>query len=637
MRRAATVYRLMWCILIGCVLIFSGPGALVSLRGQEVILPPGRNPHLSGDHLNQTMKDKGNSMQTSSIQQLELPFFDDFSSGGPVPDKGLWSDRDAFVNHNFCINPVSIGVATLDALASDGSLYPNATLSPATFEADRLTSQPINLEYDLSDSLYFSFLYQPGGLGDLPEGQDSLIVDFYAPDSSIWITVWQTEGSDMQPFRQVMIPVRNEWFLRPGFRFRFRNLASLSRSNDYPDLRNNVDFWHIDYIRLDRQRFAGDTILRDVAFHEPLGSFLKVLTSVPWPHFEAAYNTVLDPIITARYRNNDSITRNVTRSLLIEEPLYGERSTPESPTAQDLPASLDTSVAFNYIYPLDFQRGDSALIRLKASIRTDAFDPRMNDTVVHDQYFRDYYSYDDGTAEAGYGLRGGGTANGLAAMRFNSYLPDLLGGVYIYFNQVYDSLNLGYYFNLLIWDDNEGVPGTLLWDGEEEYRVRYTTAYPGFVKYEFSTPVEVDGPFYAGWRQYNEYLLNVGLDLNHRPSPHVMFYNIQGTWQPSDAPGVMLIRPFLHREPTGNRNSGTCDDGLKLFPNPAQDRLQLILPQETSSSLLEMEIFDSSGRLAGRESSREPVLDVSFLPNGIYYLRLKGGNRLYRSKFLIQR
>ena len=62
---------------------------------------------------------------------------------------------------------------------------------------------------------------------------------------------------DLQPFRQVMIPITDERFLTSGFRFRFRNRASLSRNNDYPDMRSNVDYWHVDYVRLGPKQVCG--------------------------------------------------------------------------------------------------------------------------------------------------------------------------------------------------------------------------------------------------------------------------------------------------------------------------------------------------------------------------------------------
>ena len=542
-------------IRVAVVILISLAG-LQGLLAQEIITPLYRNPRaakLQSEHVR--------IRKSAEASLLELPLFDDFSNTVLVADTGSWSDAYAFVNNNFCLNPVSNGVATLDALDADGSIYAHATLSPTTFVADHLTSKAINLQYPASDSLYLSFLFQPGGLCDVPEEEDSLMVDFYATDSSQWINVWRIPGRSLHEFAHAMIPISSERFLTSGFRFRFRNRASLSRSNDYPDKRSNVDYWHVDYVRLDRNRTASDTILRDVAFNTPLGPVLKNLSSIPWSHFEVAYNTTINSFVSAHYRNNDSITRNVTRSMTILEPMYNESYNPGTPTAQDLPEYEDTIVDLGYIYPFNFQRGDSALIRFKAALRTDAFDPRVNDTVIHDQWFKDYYSYDDGTAEAGYGLRASGTANAYVAMKYHSYKTDRLGGIYIYFNQVYDSVNLkNYSFNLMVWDETDGLPGSVIHEDEQSFKPIYTSSYTGLIRYEFSDPVTVSGPFFVGWRQDKEYILNVGLDLNSRPNPQVMYFNM-GNWESSTAPGVIMFRPFLYDETTG------------IYDSPSETRL----------------------------------------------------------------
>jgi len=429
------------CVLVSLLLCFPG---VLRLQAQEAITPLHTNPRAAQEY-----KDLRSVKKSSKAVLLELPFFDDFSNSSLLPDQGRWSDAFAFVNNNFSVNPVTNGVATLDALDEVGSIYSNATISPNTFYADSLSSHPINLAYPASDSIYLSFLYQPGGLSDLPEEEDSLMVDFYASDSSDWINVWRIPGTVLHPFKHVMVPVTDSRFLNSEFRFRFRNMASLSANNEMLDKRSNVDYWHVDYVRLDRNRTAADTILRDVAFNLPITSIFKELSAVPWSHFENAFNTTLAPFISAQYRNNDSIARNVTRSLTIEEPLYGESEMIGTPTAQDIPAFEETVVDFAFPYDLDFNRGDSALVRFKAAIRTDEFDPKVNDTVIYDQPFKDYYAYDDGSAEVGYGLRGDGTENGMVAIRHYSYEADMLGGVYIYFNQVHDSLNMKEYtFNL---------------------------------------------------------------------------------------------------------------------------------------------------------------------------------------------
>ena len=601
------------------------------LKAQEVAIPLSENREAAEYYRHFSAK------KATNADTLELPFREDFSTSSVQPDPAKWTDRDVFVNNTYCINPVTNGVATLDAFDYSGSIYPGATLSPRTFVADVLSSRPINLDFPPGDSIYLSFYYQPEGYGDIPDDSDSLMLDFYETDLSRWVNVWRTGGTALHEFRQVLIPVTGEQFLKKGFRFRFRNRASLPSNPHYPDKRGNVDHWNVDYIRLDRYRSASDSILRDVAFTTSLNSVLNDFSALPWSHFETAYNTTLDPYIFARYGNNDSITRNITRSLIFEEPWYGDSFNPGAPTAQDLEAGSDTIVQFDTYYPLDFDRGDSALIRYTASLRTDEFDPKDNDTVVFDQFFGDYYAYDDGTAEAGIGIRGQGSANSSMAVKYHSFIPDQLGGVRISFNQLYDSLNLGYYFKLIVWDDNNGVPGSIIWEDEKDYTPVYSEEFPGFVSYYFTSPVPVDGPFYVGWRQYSEYLLNVGLDLNTTLSSQVRFYiDYKGQWVESDIPGVMMLRPFLYDESTSIQDPGKATREFRVYPNPSSGiiRLQLQPDQLSGNSLVE--IFDAGGRRVLTRNISAPSLDTGHLPDGLYIIRVSTGKALYYSKLMIR-
>lgn len=618
------------CFLAGFLaLLFAANGSYA----QEVITPLAGNPAAEAYY-----KSSRKISQAATADTLELPFFDDFSATFIQPDPSLWTDADAFVNNNYCVEPVSIGVATLDAIDYRGSIYYPSAIEPNSSVADHLTSGFFNLNYPASDSLYLSFLFQPGGLGDLPEEQDSLLVDFFSPTDTAWINVWGIPGTEeLLPFTTVMIPITQERFLTSGFRFRFRNRISLPRDQAFEDKRANVDHWHVDYIRLDRDRFAADTILRDVAFSTGIPSVLIDLTSLPWSHFEDAREQVFDQKVQVRYRNNDSISRNVTRSLVLEEPHYGESYEPGVPTAQDLPAHSDTLVEFDYFYPLNTSRGDEALVRIKASLRTDDIDPKVNDTVFYDQIFSDYYSYDDGSPEAGYGLRGQGTKNSSAAVKFFSYKADQLGGVDISFNQLKDSLNESYYFKLIVWSDNDGVPGPIIFEDEKDLTPDYPNQFPGFVRYYFSEPVDVDGSFYVGWRQYNQYMLNVGLDLNNLPSPHKLFYNYQGFWEESSAPGVILMRPFIYDETVGSRAPDSTPQSLLLYPNPASDQVYINLPEEGREESYRAELYDASGRLALQQQVRDGQLDVSGLPTGLYFIKLHGPNKVFHSKVLINR
>ena len=125
----------------------------------------------------------------------------------PVADSTkLWIDDHTYHNYRFGLNPRTLGVMTFDGLDANG--YPYAIGTANTNYADYLTSKPINLEeYDVSDSLYISFLYQSEGLGDVPEPSDSLILEFYSSSQNQWFHIWSDSGTVVAPFRLVHIPI----------------------------------------------------------------------------------------------------------------------------------------------------------------------------------------------------------------------------------------------------------------------------------------------------------------------------------------------------------------------------------------------------------------------------------------------
>jgi len=201
----------------------------------------------------------------------------------------------------------------LDAIDETGELYERA--SSALFTADFLTSEPINLGFAPSDNIWLSFFYQPGGLGDLPEENDSLTLQFYAPTESKWYSVWKAKGNIIQQeFKPVIIRINQLRFLKKGFKFRFVNYASLSPNMNDPSMNGNCDHWNIDYVLIDRNRNEADTLFPDVAFRYPLRSILKTYEAMPWKQFRQVYLQEMGSAIPITYRNNDTIVRNVTRN-----------------------------------------------------------------------------------------------------------------------------------------------------------------------------------------------------------------------------------------------------------------------------------------------------------------------------------
>jgi hypothetical protein len=599
------------------------------LSGQEVRFDLEGNAAAKEYYLQSSDQRKNGPADT-----LSLPFIEDFSDAYVRPDPGRWSDQFAFINNKYPVYPLTAGVATLDALNSDGSHYPQAGKNP--YVADRLTSKPIHLNYPAADSIYFSFYYQAKGLGEQPDDQDSLCLDFFDPLIAQWLRVWSVPGDALRPFKRVMLPVTDSRFLQKGFRFRFLNIASQSENNDYPDRKTNVDHWHIDYIELDRNRFLYDTVQRDVGFIDPVRSILKDYENIPWKHFANAYNTQRNAFIKVVFQNHDTIIRNVTKELQIRDVRNSFLYKPVA-TANDVAPGDSVHFLYGFDYPFDFNTGDSGLFEITTILRTDAFDYKANDTLRHLQVFDNYYAYDDGTAEAGYGIRGQGSKDGSVAVKFNSFIPDTLRAVDMYFNHILDSLNLNYYFYLDVWSDNNGKPGTLLYS-QDGMKPAYSGNLNTFTRYHLEQPVAVNGTFYIGWTNTQEYLLNIGMDLNRNSSSR-NFYNLGQGWENSSFPASLMMRPVVSRNQLVNRAYVNGSDSwmVKIYPNPASDLLN-IKPTRQEEAGLQGSITDLNGRIIRTFTLHEMItLNLEMLPPGFYFIVFEGRMSKEVHKLVIRR
>jgi hypothetical protein len=77
---------------------------------------------------------------------------------------------------------------------------------------------------------------------------------------------------------------------------------------------------------------------------------------------------------------------------------------------------------------------------------------------------------------------------------------------------------------------------------------------------------------------------------------------------------------------------------VKLFPNPAKDKVQLQVPQASGETLLT--VYDLAGRILVQQTFAEQEtcrLDVSSLNNGIYIVVCQNNNLLYEKKMVVSR
>ena len=617
--------------LIRYILFFSAP--LNTINAQEVILSLSENS-VAREYYNEY---RSLSKKNLNADTLELPFIDDFSDSDVQPNPNNWIDNYAFINNRYSSNPITAGMATLDSYNYDGSPYAQASTN--FYIADYLTSKAINLDYNTNDNLFLSFYYQATGLGDQPEKNDSLCLEFYNVDSLQWDRIWSVPGdTTMESFEIALVPITDPSYLKKGFQFRFLNYASLPEANNFEARFGNWDHWHIDYVILDKDRSVSDTIIRDVSYTKPISSMLKDYESIPWKHLQAAYIEQTSLYINTSIVNLDADDRNISKYIEIKNLLTGHTYS-STPTASDIKSDTLIDFSFEYDYLFDFNQGDTALFQIRTILQTDAFDYKPNDTLSRLQVFNKYYAYDDGSAEHGYGLDGTGTSNASVAVRFEAFTADSLRAIDMYFNQVVDSLNLNYYFYLSVWDDLNGEPGDLIYEQVGE-RPAYSNELNKFTRYELETPVLVVGDFYIGWTKTVDKFSHTGLDINKNNSPN-NFYNVGNGWLNSQVPGSLMIRPVLSISPLSTKNENlitNSDKEVLIYPNPADQYFQISIYNE-EYSYLKIEIFDLTGRLVyNTEQNANQIINTSSLEEGIYILSLRNINTQdsYSQKIIIR-
>ena len=93
---------------------------------------------------------------------------------------------------------------------------------------------------------------------------------------------------------------------------------------------------------------------------------------------------------------------------------------------------------------------------------------------------------------------------------------------------------------------------------------------------------------------------------------------------------------MLGESTNANTDQFQVADGLRIFPNPASDPVNI----EGSSEIQEIQVFNSNGKSVFRQSrifKFSTRLDVSGLTSGIYLVCLKvKGNKLITNKLVVR-
>lgn len=580
-------------------------------------------------------------------QTLDISYPDTLLTYAPVVFKARlsantkWMDNYAYWNTHMPVLPPTIGVATLDGLNQYGLPYNNSS-STNLGVADYLTSKPIDMSgLSDADSVYLSFFYQPQGLGDWPNRGDSLMVEFFNEYSQKWDRMWATRGDSaapnvIKPFTQVMIQVPrtvlpiNNYFYN-GFKFRFKNKASLAGNNDH---------WHIDYVRLNKNRNVNDTIISDIAFLYPFPSVLRDYELMPGKQYTGFSN--LKDTISLFVRNNNfdqalgnppATQYNVSAqtNYPIQSVVFSNQNVFNAePVTELLLFPRQDYVVFG-------NQGDSIALLSQASLSVANIN-QQNDTVKTFQIFSNVLAYDDGSSERAYGLDGLGLKK--FAQEFELNVADTLVGFQIHYSNIDVKVNdLIHTFN--VWKslqlNNPTFEDTALYTSLNK-RPYYIDTVNGFVTYLLDTPRAMSGKFYLGWAQTDTRNLQVGYDLNSSKGRDHMYIFTNGTWKKSTTTvnGSVMIRAILGKYNGFATNINTLaanKNEIDIYPNPSNSMVNI-----AANGIAELSLYDLSGRiLKVIQFENNTAIDVSDLTPAIYLVHIKLNNQTFVKKLVISR
>ena len=560
---------------------------------------------------------------------LDLPFVDDFSDSKIYPNANKWIDRSVYVNNSFAVNPPSLGVATFDGLNKQGYPYDDNGAN-ASKSCDTLTSQPINLEgFKGSDSVILSFYWQQKGLGDSPENNDSLLLEFLPQDSAKgWQAVWRQAGSIDSfgnfPFKIQLIhidtSIKHNYFYK-GFQFRFRSIGNRTGS---------LDHWNLDYVILDKNRTMRDSVPNDFALYQKPKGITKIYTSMPWAHFYSKFNTYLATDVEFNMYNNwendiSPLMYYEIRDSIRDKELSNSQSIGETPTFTPQQRSERKQTLNLPVLSLDGQDNEKLVLQLKIRTVPNLGDDKLpfNDSYVHNQRFYNYFAYDDGSAERGYGLLN--IRYGSVALGFTTSFEDTLKYVAFHFTGGYEALPVKQKFNLMIWKQLQ--PETILLKKITGFSPVYSDVIQGWTAYKLDTPIAVSGEFFVGWEQYRSYNLNVGLDVNYNyfnenaPNPN-LFFNAAGQWENSKVQGTPMIRPVFGDDIILNTNKIVSQTThVNIFPNPTKGVFNV------QTNLKSAVLYNDKGMVLQNIEfeSNTQTIDLSTHKAGLYFLRFNNG------------
>ncbi|MCS7019570.1 MAG: T9SS type A sorting domain-containing protein [Cytophagales bacterium] len=581
--------------------------------------------------------------------RLSLPFFDDFSTNGKPwlhkgradePDTSRWVPRGGtFVNNTLAVNPPSFNVATFDGISANGRPYDFANVF-AVGITDMLVSKRIDLDtMKPQNNIFLSFFWQSEGMGEKPDEEDYLAVEFLDRNNN-WIRRWQQNGGQATAdFRYVILPVQTPEFLHKNFRFRFVRYGRQAGA---------FDTWHVDYIYMNKNRNPNDNSLLDIAANNIRGRFLKRYSAMPMRQFVQNPQAEIADSVFLSVSNLDRRFNVFAYDALLKETISGrELGLLADTTAiirefqrNFLVGAVNRGVGKRppVVLPLNQPRMIlETIFRLNTGERDDLIPPinfRNNDTLSSITVFDNYYAYDDGSAEFAISFN---QQFGKLAYRYQLNTQATLSHIDLYFVPILTNLQ-GETYNLRVWkrldEQTGGVRDSVLL--VQNTFVTYSDSLNKFIRIPLSRRIPLQGSFFIGVEQLSSKPLTLGFDRN-TDSGSEIWVNVANKWERNtQIKGSIMLRPVFAEELV----TALPDEQLKtlstvVYPNPSSGIFSL------QGRVNQLTVYDLQGRIVFQKDfapgELAENLSLEHCPSGIYLLQIVNEQHTKIAKLLLQK
>ncbi|MBN7800366.1 T9SS type A sorting domain-containing protein [Algoriphagus aestuariicola] len=554
-----------------------------------------------------------NKSKARVVSHNILPFWDDFSDG---IDTLRWTVSGASYTETIGQNAPSLGQILFNGVDQNGRPYSLQIRDQG--ESDFLSSKAFDLSAltaSQRESLYLSFFWQAGGKAEAPDTRDRLTLQILDA-AGTWNTIWVQPGGedlDRENFTQEIVKIQPEW-QHADFQFRF-----FSNGRQV----GPFDSWLIDYVYLGYNRSETDLFHRDRALTRRNQLSLGDYSAYPLELLQQE-QTGLWTQVQNEFLNLENRFRAMEYSIDLKDSLGSpilsvNEDTPFNPVPNALERRTFLSREFEDI-PLPSSQtdlvittaltsGDGFLFQLQNgdTIRYESVDFRKNDTAKTVFPIRDFFAYDNGSADYSAGIN---QRSGQLAVLFNTPQPVYLKGISINFT---NAAQANQALDIVVWDELGQSPLLV-----KESLIPVKEPGQAYSYYELDTNLRVSGQFHVGFTQFSNDFVHVGLDKVNDHGEKI-FFNVGGGWiQNEEVKGSLMIRPHVSLAPP-LEESELPKASFRIYPNPTVDVVHI------EGEFAELLVFDSFGRqilLPREKNGAGEIINFEGQRPGIYVINL---------------